>query len=65
MATKKSKKAKQNEYKNNWSKENRYIFSLCLYYKSDDELIQYLKQKPNKSEYLKNLIKQDLENNNK
>ncbi len=59
MADKKSR-FDQNAYIRNYQKENHYRLSVVFSKKYDSDLIDHLKTKQSKSEYVKKLIRSDM-----
>lgn len=58
MATSEAQKRANNEYR----KRNVRSFNL-KFYPSDDELLAWFEDQPNKAQYLKELIRQDMDRN--
>lgn len=54
-------KIKNMQYVNRWMKENKVRVTTLLDKAQDIDLLNRLESVPNKSEYIKNLIRKDLE----
>lgn len=52
---------KEKEKKNAYNKINRKCYTLTAWGKTEADIISWLEEKPNKSEYIKSLIRADME----
>ena len=55
---------KQNENTSQWRKVHTRSCNLCLHIENDKDIIEWLEQQPNKQQYLRELIRKDIKNNN-
>lgn len=53
----------QRKYINNWIKENMRCYRFNLNNVKDKELIEFLDNMKNRTEYIRNLIKEDMNKN--
>lgn len=54
-------KQKQYERQAKWNQANTWIFNIRLMRTTEADLIEHLNQQPNKSGYIKSLIRADME----